>query len=478
MLSEETLYRHSPPWLQTLLLNLHAARINRHRYGGRFRAALDRFMEMDSWDRGPVRAFQNGLLRSVVQTAYEQTQYYRQVFDDAGLRPADIRTVGDLRHLPILSKETVRSRGADLLAGEPRRSWLQGHTSGTTGSPLSIWYDRQTCVITNAVDARHKRWVGLREGDWIGKLLGRSVVPPLRSHAPFWRANHIHRELWLSSFHLSPETVAPYIARVRRSGLRFLEGYPSTLFIFAKLIRERGEYLPMQSVVTSSETLHAAQRVLIEEAFQCRLFDFYALAERVAYAGECEEHEGKHIAEEYSWVEVVDGAGNPVPDGEAGYLTGTSLWNHAMPMIRYRTGDLSAIETAACSCGRVHRRISSVTTKAEDVIVTPAGRLISPSTLTHPFKPLQGIARSQIVQDRPDHLSVRIVPAEHFSSEERDRLIAALRERVGMEMAIDVKTVAEIAAEPSGKFRWVISRVPNPATLSWSDISDEAAPAS
>jgi phenylacetate-CoA ligase len=477
MLSEEALYRHSPPWLQTVLLNLHAARIDRHRYGGRFRAELDRLMETDLWDRSSVSAFQNGLLQSVIHTAYEHTQYYRQVFDDVGVRPDDIRTVDDLRHVPILSKETVRGREADLISGQPKRSWLQGHTSGTTGSPLSIWYDRQTCVITNAVDARHKRWAGLRESDWIGKLLGRTVVPPDRSHGPFWRANHIHREVWFSSFHLSPETVPAYIARMRRSGLRFLEGYPSTLFIFAKLIRERGEYLPMQSVITSSETLHTAQRALIEEAFQCRLFDFYALAERVAYAGECEEHAGKHIAEEYSWVEVVDAKGDPVPDGEVGYLTGTSLWNHAMPMIRYRTSDLSSIETEACDCGRVHRRISSVTTKAEDVIVTPGGRLVSPSILTHPFKPLHGIARSQIVQNRLDHLLIRIVPAEHFSSDERERLIAALRERVGMEMAIDVETVLDIPPEPSGKFRWVISTVPNPTTLAWDSLGDEATPA-
>jgi len=476
MLSEETVYRKSPPWLQTVLLNLHAARIDRHRYGGRLRDALDRLAEMDSWDQESLRAFQDARLRLVVKHAYRATRYYRGLFDSRGIHPNDIQSVDDLRQFPLLSKEIVRERGDDLTAGMPKQSWLQGHTSGTTGSPLAVWYDRETCVVTNAVDARHKRWVGVRDGDWVGKFLGRTIVPPNDINGPFWRVNYLHREVWFSSFHMSAETANSYIARIRESGLRFLEGYPSTLYILAKLVRDRGETLPMQAVITSSETLHSAQRALIEEAFQCRLFDFYALAERVVYAGECAEHSGKHIAEEYSWVEIVDAAGNPVPDGEIGYVAGTSLWNRAMPLIRYRTSDLSSIETIDCRCGRAHRRISDVTTKAEDVIVTPDGRLVSPSVLTHPFKPLDGIARSQIVQDRPDHLLIRVVPAEHFSSKERDRLIAGIQERVGREMSIDVETVSEIAAESSGKFRWVISNVPNLAALSWTAAGDEAAP--
>jgi phenylacetate-CoA ligase len=227
----------------------------------------------------------------------------------------------------------------------------------------------------------------------------------------------------------------------------------------------------MQAVLTSSETLHLMQREAIEKAFECRIFDFYGLAERVAFAGECQSHEGLHLAEEFAYVEIVSAEGKVVPDGTRGFLVGTSLHNSAMPMIRYRTSDVTAIVTDPCPCGRTLRRIEPIRTKAEDVVLTPDGRMISPSVLTHPFKPLESVTKSQIIQEERDRIRVRVVstPAA-LPDSERSQLIAALGARLGDDVRIEIEEVDEIPPEPSGKFRWVVSRVPNPVELDWSRL--------
>jgi len=464
----ERIYHRSPGWAQNVFLNAQAWRIARHRYGGPYRRATRALLQQERWPAERIAEYQAARLRAVVAHAHEHSPHYRRALDEAGVHPTDIRDASDVAKLPILEKTTVREHAAELLtAGRPAPDWLRGNTSGTTGAPLSVWYDRRTCVLTNAVDRRHKAWAGLRDDDWIGLLLGRVVVPTEHRRPPFWRVNRVHRQIWFSSFHMNDETLGAYVGEIRCRRLRFLEGYPSTLFVLAAYLVERGESLPMQSVITSSETLHRTQLEIIEAAFECRVFDFYALAERVIYAGDCEEHAGKHIAEEYGITEVVDDDGVPLPAGRAGHLLGTSLHNTAMPMLRYRTGDVSAIIEEPCACGRTLRRLQPVTTKAEDIIVTPDGRLISPSILTHPFKPFSQIRASQLIQEDERTLVVKIVAGPGFTDAHWAELAGGLAARLGPEMRIERVLVDRIPREPSGKYRWVVSRVAHRCALSW-----------
>jgi phenylacetate-CoA ligase len=470
----EGVYQRSPAWLQNVLLNAHAYRVRMHRYGRPYERAVEELVEQERWPRERIEALQLQRLKRIVAHAYDHSRYYRRVMDDAAFAPSDLNTLGALSRLPLLTKDTVRHGAGELVtAPKPRRGWLHGHTSGTTGSPLGLWYDRDTCRINNAVDRQLKRWTGMEDTAWIGLLLGRVIVPTDSDRPPFWRVNRVHRQVWFSSFHLADRYLEQYVHEIRRRKLKYLEGYPSTLYVLAKFLLQRGWVLPMRAVISSSETLHRLQREAIEAAFGCKLYDFYALAERVIYAGECGHGGGKHLAETYGITELVDEEGQPVGPEEPGYLVGTSLFNTAMPMIRYRTGDLSAFVTEPCPCGRTLRRIRDVSTKAEDIVVTPDGRQISPSVLTHPFKPLEQIVASQIIQDRPDHLLVKLVASEGYSVEQEDALVASLRERLGPEMKIQVSRVASIPREPSGKFRWVISRVEHSCALAWDDEPDK-----
>jgi phenylacetate-CoA ligase len=468
MTSLEKLYQHLPAWAQTLMLNAYGVRLRHYRQDATYRAAVSQLLKSQSCAAERLQTYRDECIHAVVSVAYEKTAFYRRVMDSRGLKPGDIRGALDLQKLPVISREIVREHGAEFLtASRPPRSWHHGHTSGTTGSPLSLWYDRHTCIMNDAVDRRQKIWGGMAESDWIGVLLGRVIVPPDQRNPPFWRTNHVQRQVWFSSFHLSEENLAHYVREIRQRRLQFLEGYPSTLFILAQYVAKRRETLPLQAVFTSSETLHRVQRDAIEGAFGCRPFDFYGHAERTIFATECEQHDGKHLAEEYGYTEVVDDEGRPLPDGETGYLVGTTLHNTAMPLIRYRTGDISAIRREPCACGRTLSRIESVTTKAEDIVITPDGRMVSPSILTHPFKPFPQIVESQLIQDRADHLLVKIVPSAEFDPMHQAILLGELERRLGSSMKIEIQLVDAIARETSGKFRWIISLVDHPTHFRW-----------
>jgi phenylacetate-CoA ligase len=464
-------YRRMPAWAQNALMSAYGYRIHLHRYGRRGQRALAEALERERLSPDAIRAYQDGRVREVIAHAYERSSYYRSIMDAVGVRPTDIRGVVDLSRLPLLEKETVRNRGLELMTSpRPLRGWWPGRTTGTTGSPLSLWYDRQTCVLTGAVEGRFRSGLGLTPLDWTGILLGRVVVPPTQDRPPYWRTNLARREVWFSSLHLGARTLDPYVDEIRRRQLRFLDGYPSTLFILAQHIRHSGQTLPMEAVITSSETLHPVQREAIESAFQCGVFDFYAAAERVIFAGECEAHSGKHVAEDYGFVEVVDADGNPVPDGEAGFLVGTSLHNTAMPMIRYRTDDVSRVLREACACGRRFRRIASVATKATDVIITPEGRMVAPPSIAQPLRPIPGIRNTQFIQDRVDHLLVKLVTTRPLSESHERMLLRGLQERVGPAMTIDLQYVDAIPREPTGKYRFVISHVSNPVAVDWTSL--------
>ena len=214
------------------------------------------------------------------------------------------------------------------------------------------------------------------------------------------------------------------------------------------------------TAVTSSETLYDFQRAAIEQAFRCRVFDYFALAERVVFSGECDRHEGHHISMEYGLAEVVDDRGIPVAPGTEGRLVGTSFHNLAMPLLRYVTNDRTALPDRQCSCGRGHEFMEDVTTKAEDVLTLSDGRLISPSVLTHPFKPLDCIEGSQIVQKAPDHVVIRIVAGKDFRPSLVDHLVGEFKERLGDDVRIDVQLVDQLEQSINGKFKWVISKVP------------------
>jgi phenylacetate-CoA ligase len=458
------LYNMAPVWGQNLILTGYSVLLDRERYGGRFGEFRDLLAKAEWYSESEAEAYQDERLRATVKHAYETVPFYRQRFDECKLKPSDIRGQNDLSKVPLLTRHDVRNHFDDLRSRNVSHSSMRtGHTSGTTGTPLTVGYDADTVWMAYAALDRHYRWAGCRlarDGDRIAVARGNVIVPLDQKQPPFWRTNRRHNQLLLSSFHLSKQNLPAYFEALAGFKPAVLDGYPSTLYVLAKFLQSRGETFPLRAAITSSETLYDFQREVIEERFKCRVFDYYALAERVVFSSECDRHEGHHLAMEYGVSEIVDAQGHPVPVGTVGKLVGTSLHNLAMPLIRYVTNDMTSLREQPCSCGRGLKIMDDVTTKAEDVLTLKDGRLISPSVLTHPFKPLDCIEGSQIVQTDPCTVIVRLIPGPTYTPAHTHHLITELTARLGQDVRVEVQMVDRLEQKASGKFKWVISHVP------------------
>ena len=461
-----SVYAACPVFLQNAILTGYSAVLDRERYGGRYREYAD-LMEKYQWLRkGAIAAYQEERLKEILRHAYDTVPYYRRLFDDRGLKPSDVKKQADLVKLPLLTKDDIRRNFKELISSRFAPGALKyGHTSGTTGSPLEVGYDASIIHATYAALDRQYRWAGCRlehgvDGDRIAVARGNVIVPLNRRKPPFWRYNRYHNQLLLSSFHMSKENLPHYLQEMKTYGAQVLDGYPSTLYVLAKHLKNTASHFPLKAVISSSETLYDFQRETIEQSFQCRVFDYYAVAERVVFATECDAHAGHHLAMEYGITEIVDGVGNPVPDGTTGRLVGTTLHNLGMPLIRYVTNDVTAIRPADCACGRGLQQMDDVTTKAEDTLTLKDRRLISPSVLTHPFKPLNSIEESQIIQKDYDRIVVKIVRRQDYTDRDTQHLVRELKSRVGEDTRIEIEFVEALPRTAAGKFRWVISEVP------------------
>jgi phenylacetate-CoA ligase len=454
-------YDRMPALIQETLLSLRGRRLRRRRFGALYREMRETLRRNETGSRDAVLAVQRHLLRRLITRAASEVPYYRAAFAEAEVRAEEIRGPRDLKLLPLLPKDTVRARKEELVSERfPRRALLHGHTSGTTGSSLTLYWDANVDIVSNAVLWRHREWAGVSFGQPYATLLGQLIVPPSQKDPPFWRFNRPWNQLFLSSFHMKAENLDSYVDAMERYEVQALEAYPSTAYVLARHLAAQGRTVPLRAVFTSTEPLLDIQREVIEERFACPVFDYLGAAERVVFAGECSEHRGLHLFDEYGVTEILDDDGEPVPAGCPGRLVVTGLHNFAMPLIRYEIGDVSGIQVESCPCGRPLPLLLPITSKAEDLVVLPDGRFISGSVLTHPFKPMTHIAESQIIQEELGRIRIKVVPRPGYDEGDQAKLLASLRERLGNEIRLEIERVETIPREARGKFRWVVSKVP------------------
>lgn len=423
------------------------------REGRQFNRLLAEIERTEELSANDMRAWQDAMLGRLLAHAVQHVPYYR----DLGLEKsiADTRPGESLKAFPVIDKATVRDHAKQFLAVNTKRPLFKGSTSGTTGSPLTLFQDLNAINRENAFIWRQLGWAGLKRGERRVWMRGDLIVPYMVDSPPFWRMNYAENMLMFSSYHLSDQTALGYIQALARFDPVVIQAYPSSVGFLARWLEASGQHYRGQSlkgIVTSSEMLDAGQRAVVEEQFGCRVFDWYGQFERVAAIGTCEQGR-QHIVSDYSFVELL-----PAEDGLF-EIVGTGFNNFAMPLIRYRTGDFLRLddETSRCGCGRAFQLVAAVQGRADDVVKLPDGRHVG--RLGHIFKGVDGILESQIRQDQINRIDLVVVPAADYGPPVELRLLANARERLGTSVQIQVAVVDAIDRTSNGKLRAVVCNV-------------------
>lgn len=451
------LYERLPVSVQNAVVSLYGARRWMHERSRGFQNRVDWLLESQHASPDEIAAYRRERLIEVLNAA-KNTKYYCKIL------PSE-KTIEDspfevLRDVPVLSREDLGRNTQELVNIEYSGKLIEHGTSGTTGSPLQIYWTPECMDMERALIWRQRRVTGLEFGkSWRGMLGGHRIVPLNVNRPPYWRISKLAKQVYMSTYHLSFERAEDYLYCLRKHEIKHLEGYPSVLYALAKILREAGLNCQLEGIYYGAEPLMDFQRACIQDVFSCYIWDYYGLTERVASASEFECRNGLHENWENCFLEIVDEDGNVLPEGEYGELVGTSFSNLGFPLLRYRTGDMTRFLPGECTCGRSSRRMAAIDTKREDLLVMPDGSLLSASNLTYPFKEVEHVRMSQLYQEKPDKIEVRVVPADDYSAGDGEKLLAGLREFVPPGVSVELRLVEEIPRLASGKYSFCVSEL-------------------
>ena len=451
---------HLPPSLRSSVAHAYAVWLKAWR-GGRETARYRReALERERWDPEALAAWQRRRLEQVLELAAKRVPYYRGHWES--VRGFDTRAWTALDNWPLLPKVVVH-RDPETFIADGQRRWRlhRGRTSGTSGTPVTVWRTRSALQRRQALTvARTLDWNGVRPSDPAAMFGGRLVAPVGQAKPPFWVWDALQKFLYMSSFHLKQAHIAAYLEAMRARRVTYVRGYTSSLHSLARLILENGlqDKVPdLRFALTIAEPVYDYQRETISRALGCRVVEHYGSIETVVTASEC-EHGRLHLWPEVGIVEVLkDTSDEPAELGEVGRLVCTGLLNAAMPLVRYEIGDRGALATDGCPCGRSLPVLKSIEGRLDDVVVLPDGRRLS--RFSHVFKGDIPLREAQVVQERLDFVRVFVVPEPEFSPETGQLIKQRMHDRLGDGISVSVEVVSAIPRGPNGKFRGVVSRV-------------------
>ncbi|MDE2223396.1 MAG: phenylacetate--CoA ligase family protein [Candidatus Omnitrophica bacterium] len=394
---------------------------------------------------------QSRLLKTVVSHAYAHVPYYRQLFDKLDLTPSDIQNAGDLKKIPTLKKSDIKKNFKVLTADNaPQFLPRLCRTSGTTGEPVEFLQDKPSNILEFCYYWRYWSWAGYVLGSPFAELtlyhFLNTDINAVADHAP------MTNRLMLNPAQLSLKNMDAYASAFKKYRPQFLKGSPSSVFVLASLLEKKGTgTLPLKAVFTTGELLLPHQRKKIESIFQSKVLDSYGQMERTTAICQCPLGH-YHINSDYGVLEI-----------DKGRVVGTSLYNFAMPLLRYELNDTIEIPAGgqACACGRGLPVCKNIIGRSQDALVTADGRFLTNVFIL--FDILQNVSWAQIVQDTVDKIRIRLVRDQDFCESNLQEFKRELRLLTGPRSEIDIEYLPETALSSLllQKYKPVISSVQN-----------------
>lgn len=407
-----------------------------------------------------ILAHQWDRLQQILELAYHHVPFYRKGFESAGVTPKSIHTPVDLLRIPVLVKQDIRRHQQELMNPSFDSTQLfETATGGTTDSPVHLLMDKECLARRRAATLFFFRWLGYSLGDSKALLWGAEQDFPkfqsLKSRIRNWL---IERTLYLPSSYLNDKIMYSYYEKLNQFKPKVLQAYPTPLYLFACFLERSGLRLPIKHINVVAEYLYEYQRNKIESVFATKIYNWYGARELGHVATECNIHNGMHINPFGLYLEVIKD-GRQVQE-EMGELVVTDLLNKAMPLIRYKIGDLGSISYRSCPCGCAFPLIKEVGGRFVDTFKKRDGSFIPGVSLTNRIiKEYNGIEKLQIVQKDFESFQLNIVKGPQYQIDDlenlKERICIFMHERLEFEVCF----LDDILPEKSGKVTFCKSLV-------------------
>ena len=417
--------------------------------------------------RDQIETLQSRRLVKVVDRVYHNVEFYRKKMQNAGIEPGDIKGIQDINKLPYTTKTDLRDTYPFGLFAVPQSEIVRIHaSSGTTGKATVVGYTRGDISIWNECVTRVLTMAGVTKDDKIQIAYGYGLFTGGLG------AHYGAENLGATVVPMSTGNTKKLTTMMRDFGCTAIACTPSYLLHIAEVLKEEGnlEELKLKTAICGAEPWTERMRLQIEEELHIRAHDIYGLSEIMGpgVAGDCIYHKGLHVFEDHFLPEIISPETlNPIAAGETGELVFTTLTKEGIPLIRYRTKDLTSIDYGQCECGRTHARISRFKGRSDDMLII-RGVNVFPSQIEAALLEIDETSPHYLMivdrQGNLDSLEVLVEVEERFFSDEI-RSLEALTKKIAhalqnaLGLAVKVKLVEPKTIERSqGKAVRVIDK--------------------
>ena len=310
-------------------------------------------------------------LKIIVRHAYNKVPYYRKLFDSVKITPDDIKTLKDIEKIPITDKHSIRTAYPDgiIAKGYTPKDYIYDHTSGSSGDPLVFVVDKKASQMESYMSIRVYHYGGVRSSDRFAY-----ITPEVRDAYKYIKLNGLTKlKNLVSNMPLNRFLISPWLDTLEQ--VRLLEdyqpdvivGFASSLKVVAKKAKEIGAHINPRVCFSIAEFLPKDHREFIENVFNTKVYKIYGSREFGELGCECSEFLGYHLNIDSHIVEIVRDR-KQIDNNEFGEIIVTSLYNFAMPFIRYRIGDIGRLSEDVCPCGRTLPLLKEIIGRTSDMI--------------------------------------------------------------------------------------------------------------
>lgn len=458
------LYRRSPVPLQNALQSCYGFTRGRMIRGATYRRYLSELERTEWLPKEALAHLQWRKVLAALRYANESIPYYQRRWREQGLEVSRIRTPEEFRRvLPILEKANLIGYERELIPTGLRSPVIELHTSGSTGSPFTVFVSSRDLQYHTAFVGRIRRWAGVTDRSRKAAFTGKILLDERDRDGIFWRSDWINHDTFFSSYHLTAEHAPRYVEQLNHLKPELIEGYPSAIYLLAKYIRDQNHTLTFspKAVIVTAEAAHPFQLELMRSVFQTQVFDYYSSNEGVACISHCPAG-NYHLHSESGFVEFINAQGEPAAPGELAEMIMTTVDREVMPLFRYRIRDLARLsQEPTCPCGRELPRIDEIVGRMDDMVYVPSRGWVG--RLSQVAKVFDGtVTESQIIQEDLTRFVVKLVPRnpeQGVPEAQLDAMRADMKARLGDGITVEVQIEDAIPKNANGKFRYVLSRV-------------------